>query len=112
MELRDKVTAAPRRRALKKQRKLGKFSARPACLIAMGTLAMYAASGTQNSAMAEPRASHGGKGEQAPTFQFDIAEGQLASVLTQFRQVSGIGTELHLPPESIAGFHSKGVKGS
>lgn len=97
---------------MKKQRKLGKFSARPACLIAMGTLAMCGASGTQNAAVAEPGSGHSGKQDQAPAFTFDIPAGPLATVLTQFRQVSGIGTSLHLPPESIAGFHSNGVKGS
>ena len=96
---------------MKKHRKLDSFSARPACMIAMGTLALYAASGIQNTALAEPKAGHGGKQEQAATFAFDIPAGPLATVLTEFRKISGVGTALHLPPESVAGFHSNGVKG-
>ena len=97
---------------MKKHRKLGNLSTRPACLIAMGTMAMYAAPGIQNTAAAEPKLAHSGKQEQAAAFTFDIPAGPLATVLTQFRQISGIGTALHLPPESIAGFHSNGVNGS
>ena len=97
---------------MKKHRKLGKFSTRPACLIAMGTLAMCAATGMENAAAGEPRSAHGGKQEQTPAIAFDIPAGPLAAVLTEFRKVSGIGTALHLPPESIAGFHSNGVKGN
>ncbi len=97
---------------VKKQSKLKSFR-RSARLVAAGTLAFTAASGTQSTALAEPKDPHNGKQEAtAATFNFDIPEGQLADVLTQFRKVSGVGTSIHLPPEQIAGFHSKGVKGA
>jgi catecholate siderophore receptor len=96
---------------VKKQGKLNKWSARSANLVALGTLAIGAAA-TQGTAVAEPK-EHGGKDAgQAATFSFDIASGPLSSVLEQFRKATGATTPFHLPPEEIAGFHSKGAKGS
>jgi catecholate siderophore receptor len=75
-------------------------------------LAAYAASGLQGTATAEGFRPHNAKQDaQAPTLTFDIASGSLSDVLAQFRKVTGISLALHLPPEEIAGFHSKGVKG-
>ena len=97
---------------MKKQQKFRKLGSRPARLFAAGTLAISAATGIQNAA-AEPRALHGGKQEsQAPTTSFDIPAGSLVTALAQFRQASGMATSLHLSPEEVAGFHSKGVKGA
>jgi catecholate siderophore receptor len=95
-----------------KQGKLGTWSARSANLVALGMLALGTVA-TPGIAAAEPKEPHGGKQDgQAATFNFDIPAGQLSDALKQFRQTTGIGTALHLPPEEITGFHSKGVKGN
>ncbi len=80
--------------------------------VAMGTLAVSAATATQGAAVAEPKELRGKAEGQAATFTFDIPAGTLSSVLEQFRKVTGATTPFHLPPEEIAGFRSKGAKGS
>jgi catecholate siderophore receptor len=82
-------------------------------LVAMGTLAVSAAAATQGTpAAAEPKEPRGKAEGQAASFTFDIPAGPLASTLEQFRKVTGATTPFHLPPEEIAGFRSKGAKGS
>ena len=100
---------------MKKQKKQGKFGSRPASLVAVGTLAAYAASGMQGGTAAAEGFLGLGSGKQdaqSPTLTFDIAAGPLADVLAKFRQASGMSVSLHLPPEEVVGFHSKGVKGA
>ncbi len=82
-------------------------------LVAMGTLAVSAAAVTQGTpAAAEPKEPRGKAEGQAATYTFDIPAGPLAATLEQFRKVTGATTPFHLPPEEIAGFRSKGAKGS
>ncbi|MGI4757928.1 MAG: TonB-dependent receptor domain-containing protein [Janthinobacterium lividum] len=80
-------------------------------LIAAGTFAVSAMTGVQSASFAEPKVHDSKQDAQAVTTAFDIPEGPLTGVLDRFRQVSGMKTALHLPPDQLAGFHSKGVKG-
>ncbi len=80
-------------------------------LVAAGTLAVSACTGFQGNAWAAPH-GHGSKEAHAATQTFDIAAGPLSSVLERFRQVSGVSVALHLPPDQVAGFHSKGAQGA
>ncbi len=96
---------------MKQHRKTVKFGRRQTCLIAAGTFAVSALTGLQGAALAEPKVS-GGKEAQASTIAFDIPEGPLSTVLEKFRQATGMRVALHLPPDQVTGFHSKGVKGA
>ena len=79
-------------------------------LVAAGTLAVSACTAMQGNAWA---ALHGhGKDAQVATQAFDIPAGPLSSALDRFRQVTGISVAMHLPPDEVAGFHSKGAKGT
>ncbi len=97
---------------MKKSRNSGAATQRRTRFVAAGTLAVSACTGLQANLWAAPVA-HGGKTEsQAPAQTFDIPAGPLSGVLDQFRQVSGMSVAIHLPPDQMAGFHSKGVKGA
>lgn len=96
---------------MKKLKKSVAGAQRRARLVAAGTLAVSACTGLQTTAWAAPSA-HGNKDAQSVTQTFDIPAGTLSSVLDQFRQASGMSVSIHLPPDQMAGFHSKGAKGA
>lgn len=81
-------------------------------LLAAGTLVASACTGLQADLWAAPHVHSGKADSQALAQLFDIPAGPLAGVLDQFRHASGMSVAIHLPPDQMAGFHSKGVRGS
>ncbi len=60
------------------------------------------------------RAAHA-KQDQAQTVSsipFDVLAGPLTTVLDGWKKATGISLALHLSPETLAGFHSRGVHGA
>ncbi len=93
---------------MKKHRKSGSWQGRSARFVALGTLAV-AAMGTAPKAYA----AHAKPDQaQVATTTFDLAAGSLPEVLDAWKKASGISLALHLSPETVAGFHSRGVHGA
>ena len=83
-------------------------------LVAMGTLAAYAAMGANRPAMAAIwKTDPGGNGAAAtlPLKRFDIAAGPLDAAIEAYEKATGLNVKIVLPSGTLAGFNSQGVVG-
>jgi catecholate siderophore receptor len=83
-------------------------------LVAMGTLAAYAALGSSRPALAavwnkEP--ADGGASATLPLKRFDIPAGPLDAAIEAYEKASGLKVRIVLPDGTLAGFRSPGVTG-
>jgi catecholate siderophore receptor len=83
-------------------------------LVAMGTLAAYAALGASRPALAagwKNEAADGGAAATLPLKRFDIPAGPLDGVIEAYEKTTGLKVKVVLPEGTLAGFRSPGVKG-
>ena len=83
-------------------------------LVAMGTLAAYAAMGANRPAMAAIwKTDPGGNGAAAtlPLKRFDIPAGPLDGAIEAYEKATGLNVKIVLPSGTLAGFNSQGVVG-
>ena len=93
---------------MKKHRKAGSWQGRSVRAVALGTL-VTAAAGTAPVAYG----AHATQDQaQVATVPFDVPAGPLPTVLEQWKKATGVTLALHLSPETLAGFRSRGVQGS
>jgi len=91
----------------------GGFGGNGSRVIALATMAAYAAMGRMDArgqqVIAEmPKES---APVQLPVRRFHIVAGQLDAALEGFRQQSGVALKLEIPEAQLAGFHTGGVQG-
>ena len=97
---------------MKKQRRLETWQSRSSRLVVAGAIAASAAALQPAAAFGEGRA-HGKQDQaQAAVLSFDIGSGQLAEALERWKHATGFGLGLHMAPETLAAFHTHGVKGA
>ncbi len=94
---------------MKKHRKIGNWKSRSSRLVALGTLAVSAA--TVHPAFAGNGTAHAKQDQQTTGTTFDIGAGSLQSVLETWKKAACVSLAVHIPPDTLAGFHSSGVKG-
>jgi len=97
----------------KTQRMRGGFGGNGSRVIALATMAAYAAMGRMDArgqqVIAEmPKES---APVQLPVRRFHIVAGQLDAALEGFRQQSGVALKLEITEAQLAGFHTGGVQG-
>ena len=83
-------------------------------LIAVGTLAAYAAmGGTRPALAAAAKANPGGAAPEAtlPLKRFNIPAGPLENAIAEYEKATGIKVRNVLPAGTLAGFNSQGVVG-
>lgn len=83
----------------------------------MGTLAAYAVMGSSRHALAavkpgsEGAPGAGGQAANLPVKRFNIAAGGLDEGIKAYEQATGLHVNVDLPPDTLAGFQTKGVTG-
>ena len=83
-------------------------------LVAMGTIAAYAAMGANRPAMAAIwKVDPNGNGTSAtlPLKRFDIPAGPLDGAIAAFEKTTGLNVKIVLPSGTLEGFNSNGVVG-
>ncbi len=93
---------------MKKYRRIGGLKGRSARLVAVGTLAIAAVGHVSVALAAHAKQDQA----QAATTNFDVAGGPLGDVLERWKKAAGVSLGVHLSPETVAGFRSKGVHGA
>ncbi len=102
-----------KRPAAKKARQSSMFW-NPRGWVAMGTLAAYAAMGTNKPAVAAVWKTDPATDGGAPTLplkRFDIPAGPLDGTIAAYEKTTGLAVHIVLPEGTLAGFSSKGVVG-
>jgi catecholate siderophore receptor len=83
-------------------------------LVAMGTLAAYAALGANRPALAaiwKTEPADGGAAATLPLKRFDIPAGPLEAAIQAYEKTTGLKVKVVLPEGTLAGFRSPGVTG-
>jgi catecholate siderophore receptor len=83
-------------------------------IMALATMAAYAAVGGRQWAVAQELIAEGGKAPapaQLPVRRFRVAEGPLGAAIETYRTQSGVNVTLELTADQIAGLNTKGVTG-